>query len=403
MISSVGQASNPLLGYYLFSSTTNSLSQLESQANGALSRGIDLYQKGDYSGAVVQFNQSMVYSPGSENAPKTFKFLALAYDKQGKTEEAIKVYKQAIAANPLDDTFRLSLGDLYKRNERENEALVEYAKAVELKPLSSDNRYALGQSYLSLGRLVEAQDQFTKVTQLAPNNPAGYFGLGQVFRKSERYDQAINNLNTAVSKDPTFANALMELGLTYTDMGEFDQAQNQLEPLTRLSADSQMAILNNYLNTETSPKISVGFNLDGFKAYAGPGTHVSDLDSTLSAAGVTKEFNMIFLFSKDMDLNSVQSLANWEISRQFGGHFSDDYNYGLAIPSTEVSFSTQPINVAYNPTDRTAWVTFQVTQNQTADGTIDPSHILFKFKGVDSYGKAMDPKADEFSGFSMTV
>ena len=39
----------------------------------------------------------------------------------------------------------------------------------------------------------------------------------------------------------------------------------------------------------------------------------------------------------------------------------------------------------------------------TADGTIDPSHIAFKFKGEDKFGNAMDPKADEFTGFSRVV
>ncbi|MBA4394052.1 MAG: hypothetical protein C0407_10910, partial [Desulfobacca sp.] len=242
-----------------------------------------------------------------------------------------------------------------------------------------------------------------KVTQLAPTNPAGFFGLGQVYRETGKYDQALTQLNKAVKIDKTFANAFLELGKTYTDMGNTTQANSQVEALVRLGSDSQINTLQNYINQKNSPKISLGYNSDGFAMNSGPGTAVSELDSSLSAPGATKVFTMIFLFSKDMDTNSVQSLANWEINRQSGGHISDDYNFGIPVSATEISLPTQPTNVIYNPSDKMAWLTFQITQNESANGTIDPSHISFKFKGIDTYGKTMNPKADEFSGFSLIV
>jgi hypothetical protein len=45
-------------------------------------------------------------------------------------------------------------------------------------------------------------------------------------------------------------------------------------------------------------------------------------------------------------------------------------------------------------------VLFSVSQNSTADGTIDPSHIKFSFNGKDATGMTMDPKANEYTGFS---
>ncbi|NTU50443.1 MAG: hypothetical protein HGA87_06160, partial [Desulfobulbaceae bacterium] len=48
-------------------------------------------------------------------------------------------------------------------------------------------------------------------------------------------------------------------------------------------------------------------------------------------------------------------------------------------------------------------VTFSITQNSTGDGTIDLSHIVFKFKGVDVDGNSMDTYRDEYSGFSKIV
>jgi hypothetical protein len=48
----------------------------------------------------------------------------------------------------------------------------------------------------------------------------------------------------------------------------------------------------------------------------------------------------------------------------------------------------------------TATVTFRLQQNAAADGTIDPSHIEFKFSGKDIYGNSMDENFDQFMGFS---
>lgn len=48
----------------------------------------------------------------------------------------------------------------------------------------------------------------------------------------------------------------------------------------------------------------------------------------------------------------------------------------------------------------TATVYFTVTQNTAANATIDPSHIEFMFSGRDIYGLKMNPKADQFTGFS---
>lgn len=47
-----------------------------------------------------------------------------------------------------------------------------------------------------------------------------------------------------------------------------------------------------------------------------------------------------------------------------------------------------------------ATVTFTIAQNSAADGTIDPSHIIFKFGGEDIFGNKMDEDGDEYSPFT---
>lgn len=109
---------------------------------------------------------------------------------------------------------------------------------------------------------------------------------------------------------------------------------------------------------------------------------------------------MKFYFNKDMQRASVEDRFNWNISRQMGAGDGSAYNFGFQVPETEVALASYPDYVLYDSRSQTATVAFTVTQNETADGTIDPSHIVFKFNGEDANGIAMDSDHDEFSGWS---
>lgn len=388
---------------YLFSSTSNSQDQLDSLANNALSRGIDRYTKKDYAGAAKEFQKSVGLAPASANAATAYDYLAKTYQQLGKTDDAIRTYKTAIKTYPLADNLHLSLGDIYFKQGNLKDALSEYEKAVRSNPNSADNRYSLGQAYLTAGKLSEAKVQFTRVTKLASTSATGFYGLGQVARKSGDFNTAIAQLNKAVSMNKKFANAFLELGETYADMNNPDKAQKQLDTLKALKATQQITTLQNYIAQAASPGLKMAYSTNGFSTSSGPGTAISDLDTSLSAPLAKKEFTMNFMFTKDMDKNSVQNLVNWQIGRQSGTYISNIYNFGMSVPSTEVNLPLQPTSVVYNSESRTASVTFTISQNATGNGTIDPSHISFKFKGKDTYGKIMDPKADEFSGFSRIV
>ena len=386
----------------LFSTINSQSSQLDNLSNKALERGIDLYMKGNYDEAVKEFKRSVGLSPYSENSLQTFEFIADAYLKQGKTEEAVSAYKQSIKLSPSNDSFHLNLGNLYYRNERYQEALEEYKMAVRINPNSSVNRYALGQAYLTTGHYSEAESQFKRVIQLLPNDPNAYDALGQVYRKLGKYEDAVFQFNKALVLKKDFPDTLLNLGYTYADMGELDKAQQQADTLKGI--DAAMAFtLSNYINTVTQPRMLSTYTFGGFTPTSGRKTLVSSMDSSLSNPEASKVFTMRFIFSKEMDALSVQNPYNWQISRASGKDIGGAYNWGLAIPATEVNISPLPTSVTYNKDTHAAEVSFRIVQNSSANGTLDPSHIVFKFYGKDASGNKMDPKADEYSGISKIV
>jgi len=385
----------------LFSATTPTVAMMDNIAGGALGRGIDAFTAKDYDTAVREFKRSISLSPFSDNALKAFEYMANALVSNGKTSEAIETYRQASKVFPSADGLNLSLGNLLFSEGQYEEALEQYATAVRKNTAVSQNFYSLGQGYLSLKRYNEAEAQFKRVIQMSPQDSAGYYALGQTYRMAGRYDEAQDQLDKALALEKDFANAHYELGMLYAEQQQIAKAQTELNVLA--DSDSEFyADLQNTITENSAPRFLAAY-VNNLNLASGPGTEVSSLDPSLATPDASKNYTMNFLFDKNMDPASIQNIANWNISRSSSPDTGGLYNWGMKVPSTEISLNPMPVSVVYDPELLTAKVTFKITQNASGDGTIDLSHLVFKFKGTDVYGNAMDTSKDQYNRFSKIV
>lgn len=386
-------------GTDIFSYTVPQSSQLESLANQALSNGIDLYTKKNYDGAMKQFKMAVGLSPGSSYAVDACNYMAQTYLQLDDTQGAIDAYKRATKLDSSRDDIHISLGKLYFYDKRYQEAQQEYEQAVKLNP-SSTNRFSLGQAYMYNGRYSDAEIQFSAVQNLDPTKPNGYYGLGQNYARQGLYSEAIGAFQKALDLKPDFYDAYAEMGYAYADAGQIDEAKSIRDFIA--DRDPKLSdTLSSYIYKVHSPQILLAYPFDSsFPYYLSKGTQVSALDAYLENANASKTFTMVFQFDKEMDRESVENPLNWKISRATGPGVGDVYNFGLGIPTTEVQLAPFPTNVYYDSKTYQARVSFTIQQNASADGTIDPSHIRFTFSGKDEFGVTIDPKKDQFSGFS---
>jgi tetratricopeptide (TPR) repeat protein len=382
----------------IFISAVQQQNQLEGLANSALSRGIDLYMNKDYEGAIKEFRRSIGLSPHSAFSVDAAHHMANAYLAIDDTEGAIKSYQTALQLDLTRADTHIELGNLYFTEERYEEAMVEYKEAVTISSNSS-NTYALGQAYMQLGRYAEAQDQFTKILRLEPDKPGGNYGLGLNYGRQGRYEEAISQFKQAIKLQNDFYDAYAELGYAYADSGQVDRAQKQIDFLEQ-NAPELADTLSSYLYETEPPKFTLAYANSTFKYYLPIKTPVSALDAYLENANAFKSFNLKFQFNKEMDRESVQNVLNWQIHRASATGPGQAYNFGLPVPTTEIEIPLFPEFVYYDSEALTATVTFTIRQNASADGTIDPSHIEFKFSGKDDYGNGMSPDHDQFSGFA---
>lgn len=386
----------------LFSSTTIQQSQRDSLANTNLSRGTEQFQKGNYDGAIRSFKTAISLSPYGDNTIKAYQLLVNAYQKQGKTDEAIKAWKQASSLFPQSDVAHAGLGDIYYSQKDYAAAEKEYRQAVKLNPTDSSNNYSLGQAYMSEGLYVQAATQFKKVIQFKPQDPSGYYALGQVYHKMGNNDEAIDQFQKAIQKKSKFGDAVLELGKTYADMNQMDKANDQVDALKNIST-SYSTDLQNYIFEKSDPKFLSVYSLGKFNMFGDPGTSLSAMDSSLASPNSSQTYTMNFIFNKQMDASSVMNIYNWTITKADGSASGGAYNWGLPVQSTDTNISPVPLAVTYSTDTMIATLTFKISQNSTGDGTIDPEHIIFKFAGLDSYGNSMDKSADQYSGVSKIV
>ncbi|MGA1824804.1 MAG: tetratricopeptide repeat protein [bacterium] len=385
----------------IFISSAQQQSQLESFTQSALEKGIELYQQEDYEGAIAAFKRCIGIAPRSSYASDVRNYIANSYLHLEDTENAIATYKEAMRMDPSRDDVHTKLGNIYYGLKRYKEAEDEYAKAVRLNP-SANNYYSLGQANINTGNFGEAEIHFKKVLQLIPNKPNGHFGLGLLYGKQERFSEAVEQFSEAINQDEEFYDAYAELGYLYADMGELDKAEEQLQILKE--KEPYIAnILNSYIYRKESPKIILALATGTFQYLMPIKTKVSALDAYLEQANASKSFTMVFQFDKQMDRASVENPYNWMISRAVRERPAESYNLGLPIKSNEVTMLPYPENVYYDASTLTATIRFTIRQNDTANGTIDPSHIEFKFSGKDIFGNAMDADYDQFTGFSNLV
>ena len=381
----------------IFISIASQQSQLEELANRALSNGIDLYTRKDYEGAAKEFQRSIGLAPQSQYSIDASNYMANAYLQLNQTEKAIKAYKTSISLNPYRDDTHIMLGNLYFSENRYREAENEYKQAVRLNP-TANNYYALGQVYLELGQYNDAKNQFNTVKRLAPDSPNGNFGLGLTYSRQGDFEEAIRHFKESIGIENELYDAYAEMGYAYADLGQMDKAQEQVDNIEQERPDLA-EMLSLYMNKVGPPKFMFAYSTN-FMYLKSVKTQISALDSYLENANTSKTFTMKFSFSKEMDRDSVEDRFNWEIGRASGNGPGQAYNFGLPVPSTEMSISPYPDYVYYDSEASTATVYFTIHQNASADGTIDPSHIEFKFNGEDRYGYPMDPEKDQFSGFS---
>jgi predicted O-linked N-acetylglucosamine transferase (SPINDLY family) len=158
---------------------------------------------------------------------------ALACHRAGALDEAEKLYRTALAAQPDDFDALHYLGVLERQRGRAEEALHLIGRALEVKPDSPEAHSNLGNALQSAGRPLEAVASYDRALALRPDYVVALNNRGNALQSAGRHAEAVASYERALAVNPGLADALNNRG---TALAALDRLQEALESYDRALA-----------------------------------------------------------------------------------------------------------------------------------------------------------------------
>ena len=146
--------------------------------------------------------------------------VAMQHAEEGRTEEALDVLKNAIAASPNDASLIGTLGSMLLAQDSISEALVYLERAVSLAPHSAELLVNRSQAYSKFNRAQEAMTDLDKAVELSPKLVPERFNRGVLLYSEARYKEALADFDVCIQVAPETAGPYFNRAVTRDAMGD---------------------------------------------------------------------------------------------------------------------------------------------------------------------------------------
>lgn len=200
----------------------------------------------DYKRALVYAQKA--YALSQENT-WYIEHLALLYELNGKTSDAIGYYQKLIGIKPYNIEYYAKLGDLYESTKKYKEAIEMYHKIETLTGISDVTSFKKSDLYLVIGENQKAIDELEKLIAYNPNQSDYYQKLAECYLKQKNEEGALKTYERLRSIDQTDPNIHLFLSNYYQNKGETDKAFIEMKSAfesRELAIDRKIEILLNY-------------------------------------------------------------------------------------------------------------------------------------------------------------
>ncbi|OYX30017.1 MAG: hypothetical protein B7Y99_12230, partial [Caulobacterales bacterium 32-69-10] len=171
--------------------------------------------------------------------------LASALQNQGRLDEAILHFQQALALRPDLAEAHNNLGNIFTRLRRPQDAEASFAQALLIRPGYANAHNNLGLLLQGLGRAEEAAERFGRAVAIDPAFAAAQFNLANTLQGLKRFDEAEAAYRSAIATSPGFAAAFLNLGNLLAARGRLAEAEASYR--SALEADPALAAAHNNL------------------------------------------------------------------------------------------------------------------------------------------------------------
>jgi tetratricopeptide (TPR) repeat protein len=210
-----------------------------------LSYGALFFQRGYLEPAEASFQQALRDNPSSAEA---LYGIGSVYLNQNKNAAAREIFERCVRLTPnypdtLPDAWN-NLGVIATREGRVDESIPLFLEALRLNPVHLLSLNNLGNAYRAEKRWDDARAVLERAVKFAPEDPEANYSLAMVFAHAGDNAHAYEHLQRALKSRPAYPEALNNLGVLYLITQRRDQAVASFEQSIRMAPEFDQAYLN---------------------------------------------------------------------------------------------------------------------------------------------------------------
>jgi tetratricopeptide (TPR) repeat protein len=161
--------------------------------------------------------------------------------RRGDLNAAAALLRQVIRDRPDLSRPRINLGQVLQFQRNSEEAVKVFQEAVSEFPQEALAQFSLGTAYEMTGQQSAAAAAYREALRLKPDYADALFGLGSLLRKEKNFAEAAHVLRQSASANPGFAPSHVILGLCLEELGETDSAVQELRLAVKLAPQDHEA------------------------------------------------------------------------------------------------------------------------------------------------------------------
>jgi len=168
--------------------------------------GVQLYQQGNYLGAVNHFQQALAKQPGNAdcfyNLGATYHQQAKLFGRPADLQTAEQYYHLCLARNPNHEACQRGLAVLLVEEDRRDEAMAQLQQWAQRQPGNPHPQIEMARLCQEHGDVREAENHLIDSLAIDPANPRALVALGQLRESQGDTSQALANYSRSLAVDP---------------------------------------------------------------------------------------------------------------------------------------------------------------------------------------------------------
>ncbi|MGO8989998.1 MAG: tetratricopeptide repeat protein [bacterium] len=196
--------------------------------------GAALAGQGKTQEAVAHYAEALRIKPGYAEAHNN---LGVTLANQGKIQEAVAHYAEALRIKPDDAEAHNNLGAALAGQGKTQEAIAHFAEALRIKPDYADAHNNLGAALAGQGKIQEAIAHFAEAVRIKPDYAEAHNNLGAALAGQGKTQEAIAHFAEALRIKPDDAEAHKNLGFTLAGQGKTQEAVAHFAEALRIKPD----------------------------------------------------------------------------------------------------------------------------------------------------------------------